>query len=91
MSEIVLLGQTVNSYLHERGVGTITVEHVVAWVGLPGGGRGWLAFRMSAVRGFLGYLLFAPMVLPVALCALVGALFGAVISGGDESPSSTNR
>jgi integrase/recombinase XerD len=43
-------------YLHERGVGTITVEHVVAWVGLPGGGRGWLAFRMSAVRGFLGYL-----------------------------------
>jgi len=50
-----LLAQFVG-YLHERGVGTITVEHVVAWVGLPGGGRGWLAFRMSVVRGFLGYL-----------------------------------
>jgi integrase len=34
----------------------ITVDHVVAWVDLASGGRGWLAFRMSVVRGFLGYL-----------------------------------
>jgi integrase/recombinase XerD len=50
-----LLAQFVG-YLHERGADTITLEHAVAWVGLPGGGRGWLAFRMSVVRGFAGYL-----------------------------------
>lgn len=50
-----LLAQFVG-YLHEQGTDTITVDHVVAWVGLPGGGRSWLAFRMSVVRGFLGHL-----------------------------------
>jgi integrase/recombinase XerD len=50
-----LLAQFI-SYLHERGADTITIEHAVAWVGLPGGGRGWLAFRMSVLRGFAGYL-----------------------------------
>ncbi|MGH3538236.1 MAG: hypothetical protein ACRDQJ_08040 [Pseudonocardiaceae bacterium] len=44
-------------YLHDQGADTITIDHAVAWVGLPtGGGRGWLAFRMSVVRGFTGYL-----------------------------------
>ena len=28
----------------------------MAWVSLPAGGRGWLAFRMSVVRGFAAYL-----------------------------------
>jgi integrase/recombinase XerD len=50
-----LLAQFVG-YLHDQGVGTITVEHTVAWVSLAAGGRGWLAFRMSAVRGFAAYL-----------------------------------
>ncbi|HEY2831959.1 MAG TPA: tyrosine-type recombinase/integrase [Sporichthyaceae bacterium] len=50
-----LLAQFIG-YLHEQRSDPITVDHVVAWVGLPGGGRGWLAFRMSVVRGFLGYL-----------------------------------
>ncbi|MGH3303994.1 MAG: tyrosine-type recombinase/integrase [Streptosporangiaceae bacterium] len=44
-------------YLHDQGADTITIDHAVAWVGLPtGAGRGWLAFRMSVVRGFTGYL-----------------------------------
>ena len=38
------------------GADTITIDHAVAWVGLPAGGRGWLAFRMSVLRGFPGYL-----------------------------------
>jgi integrase/recombinase XerD len=50
-----LLAQFIG-YLHDQGADTITIDHVVAWVGLPGGGHGWLAFRMSVVRGFLGYL-----------------------------------
>ncbi len=51
-----LLAQFIG-YLHDQGADTITIDHAVAWVGLPAGaGRGWLAFRMSAVRGFLGYL-----------------------------------
>jgi integrase/recombinase XerD len=50
-----LLAQFI-SYLHDQGADTITIDHVVSWVGLPAGGRGWLAFRMSVLRGFLGYL-----------------------------------
>ena len=50
-----LLAQFVG-YIHEQGADTITIDHAVAWVGLPGGGRGWLAFRMSVLRGYLGYL-----------------------------------
>ena len=38
-----LLAQFIG-YLHERGTDTITIDHAVAWVGLPAGaGRGWLA------------------------------------------------
>ena len=59
-----LLAQFIG-YLHERAADVITVDHVVAWVGLPGGGRGWLAFRMSVVRGFLGYLHTLDPVVPV--------------------------
>ena len=43
-------------YLHEHDADTITVEHAVAWVSQASGGRAWLAFRMSVVRGFAGYL-----------------------------------
>jgi integrase len=50
-----LLAQFIG-YLHDQGADAITVDHVVSWVGLPAGGRGWLAFRMSVVRGFLGFL-----------------------------------
>jgi integrase/recombinase XerD len=51
-----LLAQFIG-YLHDQGADAITIDHVVAWVGLPAGaGRGWLAFRMSVVRGFTGYL-----------------------------------
>jgi integrase len=50
-----LLAQFISS-LHDQGADTITIDHVVSWVGLPAGGRGWLAFRMSVLRGFLGYL-----------------------------------
>ena len=44
------------AYLHERGADTITVEPALAWASLPGGGRGWLAYRLSVVRGFAAYL-----------------------------------
>ncbi|MGH3791749.1 MAG: hypothetical protein ACRDQ9_13325 [Pseudonocardiaceae bacterium] len=51
-----LLAQFIG-YLHDQDADAITIDHAVAWVGLPpGAGRGWLAFRMSVVRGFLGYL-----------------------------------
>jgi integrase/recombinase XerD len=50
-----LLAQFIG-YLHDQGADTITVDHAVAWVSLPAGGRGWLAFRMSVVRGFAAYL-----------------------------------
>jgi len=43
-------------YLREHGADTITVEHAVAWVSQASGGRAWLAFRMSVIRGFAGYL-----------------------------------
>ena len=50
-----LLAQFIG-YLHDQGTDTITIEHAVTWVRLSGGGRGWLAFRMSVLRGFAGYL-----------------------------------
>ncbi len=43
-------------YLHEHDADTITVEHAIAWVSQADGGRAWLAFRMSVVRGFARYL-----------------------------------
>lgn len=43
-------------YLREHDTPTITVEHAVDWVSQASGGRAWLAFRMSVVRGFAGYL-----------------------------------
>lgn len=59
-----LLAQFIG-YLHDQGTDTITLEQAVAWVGLPGGGRGWLAFRMSVVRGFAAYLHTLDPVVPV--------------------------
>lgn len=50
-----LLAQFVG-YLRDQGAGTITVDHAVRWVNQASGGRSWLAFRMSVVRGFAGYL-----------------------------------
>ncbi|MGH3814243.1 MAG: tyrosine-type recombinase/integrase [Pseudonocardiaceae bacterium] len=50
-----LLAQFIG-YLHDQGADTVTVEDAVMWVSLPAGGRGWLAFRMSVVRGFAAYL-----------------------------------
>jgi integrase/recombinase XerD len=44
------------SFLDSRAAETVTVEHAVAWASLPGGGPGWLAYRMSVVRGFARYL-----------------------------------
>lgn len=41
-----LLAQFIG-YLREQGADTITVDHAVAWVGLPAGGRGWCAARRS--------------------------------------------
>lgn len=52
-------------YLHEQGADTITIEHAVAWVGLPAGGRAWLTFRMSVVRGFAAYLHTVDPAVPV--------------------------
>lgn len=51
----LLLGQFV-AYLQAAGVSMITTEHAVAWATLPGRSRAWSAMRMSAVRGFAGYL-----------------------------------
>ena len=50
-----LLGQFID-YLDERGQATITTAHAVAWVTSSPGTRGWWALRLSAVRGFAGYL-----------------------------------
>jgi len=51
-----LLGQFV-SYLDERGAATVTVEHALAWATAPRAASAWWwAMRMSAVRGFAGYL-----------------------------------
>jgi integrase len=47
------------TYLEDRGVTTITVEHAMAWVTLPeGAGRSWLRMRLSVVRGFARWLRF---------------------------------
>ena len=44
-------------WLEQRGTTTVTVADALAWVTLPAwASPGWLAFRMSVVRGFAGYL-----------------------------------
>lgn len=51
-----LLAQFI-TYLEERGTGTLTVADALTWATLPtGASPGWLAFRMSVVRGFAAYL-----------------------------------
>ncbi len=51
-----LLDQFV-SYLDAAGGSRVTIDDAVAWATLPAeGSRGWWAVRMSAVRGFAGYL-----------------------------------
>lgn len=51
-----LLAQFV-AYLDQAGADTVTVEHALAWATLPAGGdTGWWAYRLSAVRGFAGWL-----------------------------------
>ncbi|MGH8327502.1 MAG: tyrosine-type recombinase/integrase, partial [Steroidobacteraceae bacterium] len=51
-----LLGQFL-TYLEERDVQTITVEHALAWTRLPDGvSTTWLFIRLSAIRGFASYM-----------------------------------
>ncbi len=51
-----LLGQFVE-YLNEHGVGTLTIDHALAWANLPASASGnWRAIRLSVVRGFAIYL-----------------------------------
>lgn len=52
----LLLDQFV-SYLESVDASTVSTEHALAWATLPAGGsRSWWAMRLSAVRGFAGYL-----------------------------------
>ena len=45
------------SYLAETGAATVTAADALAWATLPAcASPGWLAFRMSVVRGFAAYL-----------------------------------
>ena len=45
------------TYLEQRGTGTVTVTHALAWATLPANASpGWLRMRMSVVRGFAAYL-----------------------------------
>lgn len=65
-----LLAQFI-TYLEEHGTGTLTVADALTWATLPAGASpGWLAFRMSVVRGFAAYLAtFDPSVeIPPAGC-----------------------
>lgn len=50
-----LLGQFI-AYLDSTGASLVTSEHAIAWATAPGRSRDWAALRMSAVRGFAGYL-----------------------------------
>jgi integrase/recombinase XerD len=50
-----LLAQFV-TYLEAIGASTITIEDALAWATLPAGSQVWWALRLSAVRGFAGYL-----------------------------------
>jgi len=45
-------------YLGALGAQTVTIENAVTWSTLPAAGKNghWWAFRLSAVRGFAGYL-----------------------------------
>jgi site-specific recombinase XerC len=42
--------------LDARGASTISTAHAVTWVTSSPGSQGWWALRLSAVRGFAGYL-----------------------------------
>ena len=45
------------TWLEQRGTTAVTVADALAWATLPAGASpGWLAFRMSVVRGFAAYL-----------------------------------
>ena len=45
------------TYLEQRGTGTVTVTHALAWATLPANASpGWLRMRMTVVRGFAAYL-----------------------------------
>jgi integrase len=51
-----LLGQFVD-YLEARGIDTISTHEAFVWASLPNGASPhWRAIRLSAVRGFAGYL-----------------------------------
>ena len=51
-----LLGQFITC-LEGRGTSTVTAADALAWATLPADASpGWLAFRMSVVRGFAAYL-----------------------------------
>jgi integrase len=51
-----LLDQFVG-YLEEHGMGTITLDHALAWATLPAeASASWQAIRISVVRGFAAYL-----------------------------------
>lgn len=43
-------------YLDGRGLGHVTVDAALSWAVSPGGSPYWHWFRLSAVRGFAGYL-----------------------------------
>ena len=43
-------------YLDDRGLGHVTVDAALSWAVSPGGSPYWHWFRLSAVRGFAGYL-----------------------------------
>lgn len=43
-------------YLDARGLAHVTVDAALAWATSPGGSPYWHWFRLSAVRGFAGYL-----------------------------------
>ena len=43
-------------YLDARGLAHVTVDAALSWAVMPGGSPYWHWFRLSAVRGFAGYL-----------------------------------
>ena len=43
-------------YLDDRGLGHVTVDAALSWAVSPGASPYWHWFRLSAVRGFAGYL-----------------------------------
>lgn len=43
-------------YLDDCGLGHVTIDAALSWATSPGGSPYWHWFRLSAVRGFAGYL-----------------------------------